>query len=111
MALGHSSLGEVGWSGQTTPIKKELPDLPKPSKRKTLTMAPAENGKVKLTYSMSIQKPKGAPDVSTDVTLGQMKITLTPTKTPGWSMLIVETLVDKTLEDHRAEHLLTPPTN
>jgi hypothetical protein len=94
MALGHSSLGEVGWGGDVPPAKKALPKLPPSNKRKTLTVK-QEGDKVRLTYSMSIQKPKGAPDVSTEVTLGQMRIQITPTTTPGWSMLTVETVVDK----------------
>lgn len=97
MALGHSTLGETGWGGESAPaVKKSLPALPPSNKRKTLTVSLADKGKVKLTYSMSIQKPKGAPDVSTDVTVGQMRIQITPTTTPGWSQLTVETVADNT---------------
>lgn len=94
MALGHSTLSESGWSS-TPNAQPKFPPLPPSHKRKTLKMADSP-GKVVLTYSMSIQTPKGAPDVITDVTVGQMKINITPTATPGWSMLTVEVAVDKT---------------
>lgn len=98
MALGNATLGETGWGGGAPMLQQilaQLPALPISTQRKTLKMKDLGDGTVRMTYSMSIQKPKGAPDVSTDVTVGQMTIKITPTTTPGWSMLTVSVIVAK----------------
>jgi hypothetical protein len=93
MALGSGSVGESGWSSEAA--TRSRPKLPPPSKRKTLTVAPAGEGKVKQTYQMSIQRPKNGVDEITEVTLGHVKLTITPTDTPGWMQLVVESVVAK----------------